>query len=77
VQVFAPAEYRSRIISIYQLALFGSAALGALVAGVLSEFAAPLETLLWAGCLSLVAFVLVLWSGALRRLTLGDNNTGE
>lgn len=77
VQVFAPAEYRSRIISIYQLALFGSAALGALAAGVLSEFAAPLTTLLWAGCLSLVAFALALWSGALRSLKLDDNDTRE
>lgn len=68
VQLFAPAEYRSRIISIYQLALFGSAALGALAAGVLSEYAAPLTTLLWAGILSLVAFVLVCWSGALRQV---------
>jgi len=68
VQLFAPAEYRSRIISIYQLALFGSAALGALVAGALSEYAAPLTTLLWAGILSLLAFVLVFWSGALREV---------
>lgn len=66
VQLLAPEQYRSRIISIYQLALFGSAALGALAAGALSEYAAPLTTLLWAGILSLLAFVLVLWSGALR-----------
>ncbi|MFC6923539.1 MFS transporter [Microbulbifer taiwanensis] len=75
VQLFAPAEYRSRIISIYQLALFGSAALGALAAGVLSEFAAPLTTLLWAGILSLLAFALVAWSGALRRVELGGGES--
>ncbi|WP_323844911.1 MFS transporter [Microbulbifer magnicolonia] len=74
VQLFAPAEYRSRIISIYQLALFGSAALGALAAGVLSEYAAPLTTLMWAGILSLVAFVLVAFSGALRGVEV---NGGE
>ncbi|SDZ90149.1 MFS transporter [Microbulbifer marinus] len=72
VQLFAPAEFRSRIISIYQLALFGSAALGALAAGVLSEYAAPLTTLLWAGILSLVAFVLVAWSGALRGVEVSE-----
>ncbi|WP_308366684.1 MULTISPECIES: MFS transporter [unclassified Microbulbifer] len=70
VQLLAPDQYRSRIISIYQLALFGSAALGALAAGALSEYAAPLTTLLWAGILSLLAFVLVLWSGALRAVQI-------
>ena len=73
VQVLAPDAYRSRIISIYQLALFGSAALGALVAGAVSEYAAPLTTLLWAGVLSLVAFVLVTASGALRRVEIGSD----
>ncbi|WP_299940865.1 MFS transporter [uncultured Microbulbifer sp.] len=72
VQLLAPADYRSRIISIYQLALFGSAALGALAAGVLSEYAAPLTTLLWAGILSFVAFVLAALSGALRRIKVPD-----
>ncbi|MCX2784306.1 MFS transporter [Microbulbifer thermotolerans] len=72
VQVFAPAEYRSRIISIYQLALFGSAALGALASGLLSEYAAPLTTLLWAGILSVLALLLVAWSGALRGVRLSD-----
>ncbi|WKD50816.1 MFS transporter [Microbulbifer spongiae] len=73
VQLLAPADYRSRIISIYQLALFGSAALGALAAGVLSEYAAPLTTLLWAGILSFVAFVLAAVSGALRRIKVPDS----
>ncbi|WP_444919587.1 MFS transporter [Microbulbifer sp. CnH-101-G] len=73
VQLLAPAEYRSRIISIYQFALFGSAALGALAAGVLSEYAAPLTTLLWAGILSLLAFALVALSGALRRVKITDS----
>ncbi|MFI2810464.1 MULTISPECIES: MFS transporter [Microbulbifer] len=68
VQLLAPAEVRSRIISIYQLALFGSAALGALGAGTLSEYAAPLTTLLWAGILSFVAFALAALNGSLRRL---------
>ncbi|KUJ84249.1 MFS transporter [Microbulbifer flavimaris] len=67
VQILAPEEYRSRIISIYQLALFGSAAIGALAAGVVSEYAAPLMTLRWAGVASLVAFVGLLFSGDLRR----------
>ncbi|WP_346836973.1 MFS transporter [Microbulbifer sp. SAOS-129_SWC] len=71
VQVLAPDAYRSRLISIYQLALFGSAALGALAAGALSEYAAPLTTLLWAGIVSLLAFVLVMASGALKRLEIG------
>ncbi|WP_193161148.1 MFS transporter [Microbulbifer hainanensis] len=73
VQVLAPDAYRSRIISIYQLALFGSAALGALAAGAVSEYAAPLTTLLWAGILSLVAFVLVSANGALRRVEIGGD----
>ena len=70
VQVLAPAPVRSRIISIYQLSLFGSAAVGALLAGVISEYAAPLTTLLWAGILSVVAFVAVWFSGALRQLRI-------
>ncbi|MEX2962747.1 MFS transporter [Microbulbifer sp. TYP-18] len=70
VQLLAPEEFRSRIISIYQLSLFGSAALGALGAGVLSEYAAPITTLAWAGVLSLAAFVVLLLSGALRRLSV-------
>ncbi|MCO1334034.1 MFS transporter [Microbulbifer sp. OS29] len=73
VQLLAPADYRSRIISIYQFALFGSAALGALAAGVLSQVAAPLTTLLWAGILSLLAFALVAFSGALRRVRISDS----
>ncbi|WP_444916541.1 MFS transporter [Microbulbifer sp. JMSA003] len=73
VQLLAPADYRSRIISIYQFALFGSAALGALAAGVLSEVAAPLTTLLWAGILSLLAFALVALSGALRQVKISDS----
>ncbi|GAA5523757.1 hypothetical protein Maes01_00306 [Microbulbifer aestuariivivens] len=71
VQILAPEEYRSRIISIYQLALFGSAALGALTAGVVSEYAAPLMTLRWAGGASLVAFALLISSGDLRRYRVG------
>ncbi|AOS98593.1 enterobactin exporter EntS [Microbulbifer aggregans] len=67
VQILAPEEYRSRIISIYQLALFGSAALGALAAGVVSEYAAPFTTLRWAGIASLLAFAVLLLSGDLRR----------
>ena len=74
VQILAPDEYRSRIISIYQLALFGSAALGALVAGALSEYAAPLTTLLWAGIVSLLAFLVLALRGALRSLTV---DTGD
>ncbi|WP_250461865.1 MFS transporter [Microbulbifer litoralis] len=70
VQLLAPDDYRSRLISIYQLALFGSASLGALAAGALSEYAAPLTTLLWAGIASLVAFVAVSAGGALRDLQL-------
>jgi predicted MFS family arabinose efflux permease len=71
VQLLAPEQFRSRIISIYQLALFGSAALGALAAGVLSEYAAPLTTLLWAGILSVLAFALVMLSGTLRAIKIG------
>ncbi|MCA0899083.1 MFS transporter [Microbulbifer agarilyticus] len=70
VQVLAPEQVRSRIISIYQFSLFGSAAIGALLAGVISEFTAPLTTLLWAGIFSLLAFVLVWISGALRQLDI-------
>ncbi|WGL17828.1 MFS transporter [Microbulbifer bruguierae] len=70
VQLLAPEQVRSRIISIYQLSLFGSAAIGALAAGVVSEFSAPLTTLLWAGIFSLVAFILAWFSGALRALNV-------
>ena len=70
VQLLAPEQVRSRIISIYQFSLFGSAAIGALAAGVISEFTAPLTTLLWAGIFSLFAFVLVWISGALRQLSI-------
>lgn len=71
VQLLAPDDYRSRLISIYQLALFGSAALGALAAGAISEYAAPLTTLLWAGIASLVAFAAVSAGGALRKIQVG------
>lgn len=74
VQLLAPDEYRSRLISIYQLALFGSAALGALAAGAISEYAAPLTTLLWAGIASLVSFALLAFSGPLRHLALGERD---
>ncbi|HEY8570620.1 MFS transporter [Microbulbifer sp.] len=75
VQLLAPEQVRSRIISIYQLSLFGSAAIGALAAGVISEFSAPLTTLLWAGIFSLVAFALAWYSGALRRLKFHGDMT--
>ncbi|GMG87476.1 MFS transporter [Biformimicrobium ophioploci] len=65
VQILAPAEFRSRVISIYQLALFGSAAIGALLAGWISNFSAPLGTMLWAAIASLVAFVCLLFSRGL------------
>ncbi|MCK7595768.1 MFS transporter [Microbulbifer sp. CAU 1566] len=74
VQLLAPEQVRSRIISIYQLSLFGSAAIGALAAGVISEFSAPLTTLWWAGIFSLVAFVLAWFSGALRELSVRDSD---
>ncbi|WP_043317749.1 MFS transporter [Microbulbifer sp. HZ11] len=70
VQLLAPEQVRSRIISIYQFSLFGSAAIGALAAGIISEFTAPLATLWWAGIFSLLAFVLVWLSGALRHLNV-------
>lgn len=70
VQILAPEQVRSRIISIYQFSLFGSAAIGALAAGVISEFTAPLTTLWWAGIFSLLAFLLVWASGALRQLNV-------
>lgn len=73
VQLLAQDEFRSRIISIYQLALFGSAALGALAAGALSQYSAPLTTLWWAGILSLLAFALVMMSGALHAIKIGDS----
>lgn len=74
VQLLAPEQLRSRIISIYQLALFGSAALGALAAGMVSEYAAPLTTLLWAGILSALAFVAVWFSGTLTKLKINQTN---
>ncbi|WP_105101471.1 MFS transporter [Microbulbifer pacificus] len=75
VQLLAPEQVRSRIISIYQLSLFGSAAIGALAAGVISEYAAPLTTLLWAGILSFMALLLVSASGALRHLRIGGDTS--
>ncbi|WP_226665000.1 MFS transporter [Microbulbifer aggregans] len=77
VQLLAPEQVRSRIISIYQLSLFGSAAVGALLAGAISEFAAPLTTLLWAGIFSLGAFVLAWLSGALRQLCIHQSEASE
>ena len=77
VQLLAPEQVRSRIISIYQLSLFGSAALGALAAGVISEYAAPLTTLLWAGIFSIAAFVLAWFSGALRQLSFHQSEISE
>ena len=77
VQLLAPEQVRSRIISIYQLSLFGSAAIGALAAGVISEFSAPLTTLWWAGIFSLVAFVLAWLSGALRSLRIDHSETSD
>ena len=77
VQILAPEQVRSRIISIYQLSLFGSAAIGALVAGVISEFSAPLTTLWWAGIFSFLAFAVAWYSGALRRLAVRHEGAVE
>ncbi|WP_066965578.1 MFS transporter [Microbulbifer sp. Q7] len=77
IQLLAPEQVRSRVISIYQLSLFGSAAIGALLAGIISEFSAPLTTLLWAGIFSLVAFVFAWLSGALRKLHIPNTETSE
>lgn len=77
VQILAPEQVRSRIISIYQLSLFGSAAIGALAAGVISEFSAPLTTLWWAGVFSFGAFAVAWYSGALRHLAVRSEDAIE
>ncbi len=54
----APVSHRSRIVSIYQLAFFGCAPLGAFVSGVLITRVGVMQTFAVLGVLTLVAAIL-------------------
>ena len=60
MQAHAKPAFKGRAMSIYQLALFGSAPLGALVTGYIVESVGMLETLSWAGYISFGVFTLCL-----------------
>jgi MFS family permease len=56
VQQLAPAELRGRVMSVYQLALFGMAPLGALACGYAIEYWGILTVLLSSGVLAAILF---------------------
>ena len=60
VQSLSPEHSRGRIISIYQLALFGFAPLGALFAGYVAQIWGVMELLKLSGIASLAGFMLTL-----------------
>lgn len=57
VQQLAPAAQRGRVMSIYQLALFGMAPLGALACGYAVDYWGGLQVLFASGIISAVLFV--------------------
>jgi MFS family permease len=61
VQLLAPEESRGQIISIYQLALFGFAPLGALVGGYLMTWLGVLPVLMACGVCSIIMFAALLF----------------
>ncbi|MFT5419293.1 MAG: MFS family permease [Candidatus Endobugula sp.] len=74
VQSLAPEASRGRIISIYQLALFGFAPLGALFAGYAIELWGVLVLLKICGIASLLIFALTLTTRALWEVELKDQS---
>ena len=60
-QEAAPVAQRGRVLAVYQMGFMGSAPLGALTAGFLSEFQGPLPTLL-AFAIAMLAVVAAAWS---------------
>lgn len=60
-------EYRGRALSVYLLALFGAAPLGALVCGYTMQFTGPLQLFWVGGCFTLLVFVRYLFARALWR----------
>ena len=69
VQQYGPAKYRSRIISIYQLSIFGMAPIGALVGGLLIDrFGVLQATGLLAGVILALAAPYLLRGNVLRDL---------
>ncbi|MBX2809633.1 MAG: MFS transporter [Cellvibrionaceae bacterium] len=72
VQTQVADAFRGRVISVYQLALFGFAPLGALVAGVFIDIWGVLALLRCAGIVSLVVFALSLLTRELWAVDGGD-----
>ncbi|GAA5316800.1 MAG: MFS transporter [Candidatus Pelagadaptatus aseana] len=58
-------EYRGRALSVYLLALFGAAPLGALVCGYTMQFTGPLQLFWVGGCFTLLVFVRYLFARSL------------
>ena len=65
LQTLSPKESRGRMISVYQLALFGCAPLGALLAGYAIEWWGVLNVLKLSGIASLLAFAMTLLTRSL------------
>ncbi len=81
LQQQVPEAYRGRTLSIYQLALFGSAPLGALVCGYVAQAWGPLTLFTIGGVLSLALFVVYLGVRPMwrleRALTVSPAEDGE
>ncbi len=63
-------HFRGRVSSVYQLALYGSAPLGALVSGYVVHYLSALQLLLVAGVLSLVVFAMLLTTKSLWQVSV-------
>jgi len=74
LQLLAPESLRGRIISIYQLALFGSAPFGALSAGYAIELWGVLYVLKLSGIISLLAFAVTLTTRSLWELNVAEHS---
>ncbi|ODS24488.1 hypothetical protein AB835_03330 [Candidatus Endobugula sertula] len=77
LQSLAPEALRGRMIAIYQLALFGSASLGALFAGYMIEIIGVLNVLTLSGFTSLLFFIATLLTRSLWNVTLPVDDVVE
>lgn len=77
LQQQAPEQYRGRIVSIYQLALFGAAPIGALVCGYVVSYFGPWQLFMSAGVISVLVFVVYGFSRTLWAVNVAPNANGE
>lgn len=75
VQELAGDQHRARVMSIYQLALFGSAPFGALLTGYLVDAMGLLDVLRGAGWLTLFVFMLTLFASSLWQFESAEESS--